>query len=115
MTKPTPKPKKPSRERPATYNEGGDTPMHGKGDRTRTSTADAAGLQRPGRTDQTSKENPRFPEGGRRQQATEAGEGKVQHVRVAGGLAFRAMPGACGTGTETIPEGEQHWRRGKRI
>jgi len=33
MTKPTPKPKKPSAERGATHNEGGDTPMFGKGTR----------------------------------------------------------------------------------
>jgi hypothetical protein len=115
MTKPAPKPRKPSRQRPATYNEGGDTPMHGRGDRTKTATADAAGEQAPARTSQQSKDNPPFAEGGTKQQAVEEGEGTAQRVRVAGGLAFPAMAGACGTGTEVIPEGEQHWRGGKRI
>jgi hypothetical protein len=89
--------------------------MHGKGDRTITAPEDAAGPQTPGRTSQKSKENPRFPEGGRKRQAVEEGEGAAQRVRVAGGCAFPAMAGATGTGTEVIPAGPKVWAGGRKI
>jgi hypothetical protein len=116
MTRPTPKPKKPSRERPAKYNEGGGSnEMLGKGDRIKVAVQDSAGPQTAGVTSSKAKANPPSPKGGSKPQAVEEGEGKTQRVRVAGGLAYPAMAGATGTGTEVIPEGEQHWRRGKRI
>jgi hypothetical protein len=89
--------------------------MLGKNDRTRTAPEDAAGPQTPGRTSQKSKANPKFATGGPKPQATEEGERKVQHVRVAGGCAFPAMPGATGTGTQTIPAGEKVWHGGRKI
>src|SRR5262245_17010751 len=110
MVTPTPKPKKSSAQRGATYAEGSDTSMHGKGDRTKTSTPDSAGPETPGRTAAISKSNPKFAEGGTKRQAS-AG----LPPRVAGGLAYRAMPGATGTGTEVIAAGEKHWRGGRKI
>src|SRR5262245_30011204 len=115
MTRPTPKPRKPSKQRGRAYGEGGDTPMHGKGDRTVTADADAAGEQTPAITSQKSKRNPRFIEGGQKTQAVEEGERAAPRVKVAGGLAYPAMAGACGTGTEVIPAGEKHWHGGKKI
>jgi hypothetical protein len=113
----TPKPtlKKKSVQHGKTYGEGGDTPMHGKGDRTKVDTPDSAGPQIPAITSQKAKSNPRFAEGGQKRQAVEEAEGKVQRVRVAGGLAFPALAGACGTGTEVIPAGEKVWHGGKKI
>lgn len=86
--------------------------MHGKGDRTQVATEDSAGPQTPGITSSKSKANPRFAEGGAKRQAAERA---AQRVRVAGGAAFKALPGATGTGTEVIPAGEKHWHGGKKI
>ena len=46
------------------FAEGGDTPMFGTGDRTKTETRDAAGDQLAGQTAQHSKDNPKYAEGG---------------------------------------------------
>jgi hypothetical protein len=97
------------------YAKGGDTAMAGKGDRTKTATVDAAGEQAPARTSQQSQDNPPFAEGGTKRQAVEEAEGAVPRGRVAGGAAYPAMAGATGTGTETIPAGEKHWRGGRRM
>src|SRR5262245_10852397 len=104
------KPRKTSAQRGATYAEGSDTPMHGRGDRTITAPEDSAGPQTPGRTSQKSKANPRVREGGSKRQAATETPG-----RVAGGLAYPALPGATGTGVEVIPAGEKHWRGGRKI
>jgi hypothetical protein len=62
----TPGPKK-STPRRAELAEGGTTPMHGRGDRTKTATTDAAGTQRPSITGQEAKDNPKLAKGGSRQ------------------------------------------------
>jgi len=46
------------------FAEGGDTPMFGKGDRTKVATTDAAGEQTSGQTSSDSKNNPKYAEGG---------------------------------------------------
>jgi hypothetical protein len=48
----------------ATFAEGGDTPMFGTGDRTKTTTNDAAGAQTAGQTSSDSKNNPKYAAGG---------------------------------------------------
>jgi hypothetical protein len=112
---PKAKPRKTSQQHGKTYGEGGDTSMLGKDDRTRVAVEDSAGPQTPGRTSQKSKANPKFAEGGTKRQAAEGAEGAVRHVRVAGGEAYRALPGATGTGTEVIPPGEKVWHGGRKI
>jgi hypothetical protein len=102
-------------QRGAVYSRGGDMPMHGKGDRTRAATADAAGEQTPGRTSQKSKTNPPAAEGGSsrrmfpRQAAEPAMAGKTGKKETAagskrasggldevGGAARPAKPGQTG-------------------
>ena len=46
------------------FAEGGDTPMFGTGDRTKTTTQDAAGPQTPKQTSSKTTSNPKFAEGG---------------------------------------------------
>ena len=50
--------------RPGSFLKGGKTPMLGKGDRTKTATADAAGDQTPAQTAQKSKNDLRYAKGG---------------------------------------------------
>jgi hypothetical protein len=47
-----------------TFAKGGDTPMFGTGDRTKTATNDAAGEQTAAQTSSDSKNNPKFAAGG---------------------------------------------------
>src|SRR5262249_61570320 len=111
----TPKPKKPSAQRRATYAEGSSTRMFGEGDRTKVATEDSAGEQTPGRTSQKSRHNPKFAEGGLergmypRQAAEPAEPGQVGTkatpagsprasggLDAIGGLARPAKPGQTG-------------------
>ena len=46
------------------FAQGGDTPMFGTGDRTKTTTQDAAGPQTPKQTSSKTQSNPKFAEGG---------------------------------------------------
>jgi hypothetical protein len=101
-----PKKSKPLRADPA---EGGTTRMAGKGDRTKTSDADAAGKQQPGRTGhKTLDRGSQLAEGGdtpmfKRQAADPAQPGKTGKGQSAatsasiGGIARPARPGSCGT------------------
>jgi len=97
MRKPGPKQATPKR---AELAEGGDTPMFGKGDRTKTATADAAGEQTPAITSQKSKRNPKFAEGGsphsiKQQAADPAPPGRTAKAKAEaiGGEARPARPG----------------------
>jgi hypothetical protein len=64
------------------FASGGNTPMFGRGDRTRTATQDAAGTQTPGQTTTKSKDNLQRAKGGRPRD-----EGW--------GVALAAQPGCC--------------------
>ena len=88
-----PKPKK-SRQRDVDFAEGGSSnAMAGKGDRTRTSPADAAAPQRAGATGhRTDNDTKKFAKGG-------------EKTPPVGGVAFRAVGGAVGTGP-AVPEGD---------
>ena len=98
----TPGPKK-STPRRAELAEGGTTPMHGRGDRTKTATTDAAGTQRPSITGQEAKDNPKLAKGGSRQgmfkaqAADPAPAGRTARPKAAalGGEARPARPGQC--------------------
>src|SRR6516165_4975817 len=95
-------PPKTSAPRRAALAKGGETPIFGRGDRTKTATADAAGEQTEGQTSQKSKNNPKFVKGGGRdmigqQAADPAPAGRTAKVRSAalGGEARPARPGRC--------------------
>jgi hypothetical protein len=106
---PTPKPKKTAALR-ADLAEGGDTSMAGRGDRTKTSDADAAGTQHPGSTaHKTSSRGSLLAAGGsrhgmlKRQAADQAPPGRTAKAQSAasakeasGGLARPAKPGQTG-------------------
>jgi hypothetical protein len=100
-------PPKTSRPLRANLAEGGETSMHGKGDRTKTAPADAAGKQQPGSTaHKTSSRGSMLAEGGdtpmfKRQAADPAQGGKTGKGQSAatsasiGGIARTAKPGQC--------------------
>jgi hypothetical protein len=100
-----PKPKKSTPLR-AALAQGGETAMHGQGDRTKTAPADAAGTQQPGSTaHKTSSRGGLLAEGGsrhgmfREQAADPAPAGRTAKPKSAatGGEARPARPGSCGT------------------
>jgi hypothetical protein len=107
---PTAPPKR-SAQKDAALAKGGDTPMHGKGDRTVTAPADSAGKQQPGTTGhKTSSRGGKLAEGGspqgvvKRQAAEPVTAGqtgtkqtKTGSQRASGGLSRPARAGACGT------------------
>jgi hypothetical protein len=91
-------PPKTSTPRRAALAKGGETPMFGRGDRTVTAPADAAGEQTPAITGQKSKSNRKFAEGGSphgmapNRPATPA---KAGQTAPAGGEARPAKAGRC--------------------
>jgi hypothetical protein len=80
MTHPTPKLEK--QRGVYTFAAGGRTKMFGSGDRTRTATPDAAGVQTPGQTANKSRDNLQRAKGGRR-------------IDDKWGIAYPAQPGCC--------------------
>ena len=104
---PTPKPKRSASLR-ADLAEGGETSMHGKGDRTNTAPEDSAGEQHPGGTaHKTSSRGSMLAEGGgtkmfKRQAAEPAQGGRTGKGQSAatsasiGGIARPAKPGQTG-------------------
>jgi hypothetical protein len=104
-------PPKKSRPLRADLAEGGDPKMLGKGDRTRTASADAAGTQQAGSTaHKTSSRGSTLAEGGsshgmhKRQGADPARAGVTAKTQssaspkqASGGLSRPARPGECGT------------------
>ena len=86
--------------------KGGETSMHGKGDRTKTAPEDSAGKQQPGSTaHKTASRGSMLAEGGPRhgmfkeQAADQAPAGRTAKAQSAaiGGEARPARPGQCGT------------------
>jgi len=106
----TPKPKS-SAQRGAALARGGNTPMFGRDNRTRTATADAAGTQTPAITSQKSRDNLKHAAGGTLRRggslassATPSRTGPGDEVTrsstrnyPAGGVSKPARPGQCGT------------------
>jgi hypothetical protein len=96
MTKPTPKPKKPSAQRGASYARGSSTRMH---------KPQAAGPDRAGNTgkDQSAAPGSKRAVGGAAKfgpssaVAAKAGQTGTDSVRPVGGMARPARPGECGT------------------